>query len=166
MPAKKKEVANNSRIKKVIIMIAVAQLAGAIGSIFTFDSIATWYATLAKPSFTPPSWAFGPVWLSLYTLMGIAAGLVWASNSKFKRPALYLFFLQLALNAVWSIIFFGLRLPSYAFAEIVLLWIAIAATIFYFNKVSKNAAALLIPYIIWVTIAASLNYFVWILNGL
>jgi translocator protein len=166
MPAKNSKSPAPGKIKKIIIMVIAAQLAGAVGSIFTVGSIATWYSVLAKPSFTPPSWAFGPVWLSLYTLMGIAAGLVWASNSNLKKRALQLFFIQLALNTVWSIIFFGLHLTGIAFAEIVLLWIAIAATIWYFNKVSRKAAALLVPYIIWVTIAAALNYSVWMLNGL
>ena len=151
-------------IEKIIIMIVIAELAGIIGSIFTTPAIGSWYASLNKPWFTPPSWVFGPVWLTLYALMGIAAGIVWHSKSKIKERALQIYGFQLFLNLVWSLLFFGLRNPLYGLIDIVLMWIAIAATIFMFYKVNKKSAALLIPYIIWVTIATALNYYVLVLN--
>ena len=147
---------------KLIIAILICQAAGIIGSLFTFQSIPTWYATLNKPSFSPPNWLFGPAWITLYTLMGISLYLVWEKG--FSRKALYAFSIQLVLNALWSVIFFGFKLLSYAFAEIIVLWISIAFTIFAFYKISKKAAYILIPYIAWVSIASILNYYVWILN--
>ena len=150
---------------KLIICILICQLAGIIGSLFTISSITSWYAKLYKPSFTPPDWLFGPVWLTLYALMGISLYLVWNEKSKgnIKIP-LVLFFTQLFLNALWSIMFFGFHLIFYGLVEIIIMWIFIALTIVSFYRVSRNAALVLIPYIAWVTIATSLNYFVWILN--
>lgn len=164
--AKGRQKLNNKHdlAKKIIVMIVIAELAGVVGSIFTFPSVGTWYSTLNKPWFTPPSWVFGPVWLALYALMGIAAGLVWNSKSKLKERALQIYGFQLLLNVVWSLLFFGLHASLYALIDIVAMWIAIAATIFVFYKVDKRAGWLLVPYIIWVTIATALNYYVWILN--
>jgi len=149
---------------KIIIAILICQLAGAIGSIFTMSSIPTWYATLNKPWFSPPNWVFGPVWVTLFTLMGISLYFVWDKGAKNVRTPLTIFGIQLVLNVVWSFLFFGLLSPFYGFIEIILLWIAILATIISFYKVSKKAAYLLIPYIVWVSIAASLNYFILVLN--
>ncbi|MEK6887357.1 MAG: TspO/MBR family protein [Candidatus Aenigmatarchaeota archaeon] len=154
----------NSQLKKIIIMIVIAELVGIIGSVFTAPAIGSWYASLNKPWFTPPSWVFGPVWLTLYALMGIAAGLVWHSKSKIKERVLQMYGFQLFLNLVWSLLFFGLRNPLYGLIDIVLMWIAIAATIFMFYKVNKKSAGLLVPYIIWVSIATALNYYVLVLN--
>lgn len=153
-----------SLARKIIIMIVIAELAGIVGSFFTVPAIGSWYTALNKPWFTPPSWVFGPVWLTLYALMGIAAGLVWHSKSKIKERALQIYWLQLGLNVVWSMLFFGLRSPLYGLIDIVLMWIAIAATIFVFYKVNKKSAGLLVPYIIWVSIATALNYYVLVLN--
>ncbi len=153
-------------IAKLILAIVVCQIAGAIGSIFTFSSIPTWYATINKPSFTPPNWLFGPVWITLYTLMGVSLYLIWNKGLENKevKSSLFIFSAQLSLNALWSILFFGLKSPLYAFIEIIILWITIAVTIFKFYKISKNAGVILIPYIIWVSIALTLNFYVWIRN--
>lgn len=150
----------------MISAIVVCQLAGVIGSIFTISSIPTWYAGLEKPFFAPPNWLFGPVWLSLYTLMGISLYLVWSRGADTRRGSLALtvFGVQLVLNALWSVLFFGLRSPILGLVEIAALWIMIAATIVLFYRVSRAAALLLIPYIAWVTIAAALNGFIWSLN--
>jgi len=151
---------------KLVIAIVVSQLAGVIGSVFTISSIPTWYTTLQKPSFSPPNWIFGPAWTTLYFLMGVAAFLVWRHGFEKKevRRALTIFGGQLVLNALWSIIFFGLHNPFWAFIEIIVLWLAILWTIFAFYKISRPAAYLLLPYILWVSFAAYLNYSIWILN--
>ncbi|MCL4435674.1 MAG: tryptophan-rich sensory protein [Thaumarchaeota archaeon] len=153
-------------LPRLISAIVVCQLAGVIGSIFTISSIPTWYAGLEKPFFAPPNWLFGPVWLSLYTLMGISLYLVWSRGADTRRGSLALtvFGVQLVLNALWSVLFFGLRSPILGLVEIAALWIMIAATIVLFYRVSRAAALLLIPYIAWVTIAAALNGFIWSLN--
>ena len=148
---------------KLIVSILICQIAGVIGSIFTAPSITSWYADLQKPAFSPPNWVFGPVWITLYTLMGISLYLVWNKKKNVKIP-LTLFFTQLILNSVWSIIFFGLQNPFYALLEIIILWVTILLTIISFYKVSKKASFLLLPYILWVTIATFLNYYIWILN--
>jgi len=150
----------------LVIFIIVCQLAGAIGSVFTVSSIPDWYSKLEKPSFTPPNWAFGPVWITLYLLMAVSAYLVWSKgwdNPEVKN-ALLIFFFQLFLNILWSILFFGLKDPFFGLVEIVILWVAILLTIFEFHSISKPAAFLLIPYILWVTLASALNFFIWKLN--
>lgn len=164
---------------KLIIAIGVSEMAGVIGAFFTTPSIAGWYAGIAKPALNPPAWVFGPVWTTLYALMGIAAFLIWreydkASEDKRKgiKVALALFGIQLVLNTLWSIIFFGstsltingLNNIGIALVEIVLLWLAILATIIAFAKISKPAAWLLVPYILWVSFAVYLNYAIWVLN--
>jgi len=154
---------------KLVAAVFVCQLAGIIGSISTFSAIPTWYAGLAKPALNPPSWLFGPVWIMLYTLMGIALFLVYIKEEVGeiggkKTAALGAFGIQLFLNALWSIIFFGLHDPFFALVNIVLLWLAIAWTMIVFYKISRPAAYLLLPYIVWVSIAAYLNYSLWILN--
>jgi len=153
-------------ILKLIISILICETAGAIGSLFTFSSIPTWYANLKKPFFTPPNWLFGPAWTFLYFLMGISFYLIWEKskeNSQNKK-AIFLFFLQLILNSLWSIIFFGLKSPFFAFLEIIILWFAILFTIIKFKLISKKAAYILIPYLCWVTFASILNFSVLILN--
>ncbi|MBI2544988.1 MAG: tryptophan-rich sensory protein [Candidatus Aenigmarchaeota archaeon] len=151
---------------KLVISIAVCEAAGLIGSIFTLSSIPTWYASLVKPSFSPPNWIFGHVWTILYALMGISLYLVWEKGFNRKTKfAFYLFGTQLALNSLWSILFFGLRSPLYAFIEIVALWISIVLTIFSFYRISKTSAILLLPYIAWVSFALILNLAIFQLNG-
>ncbi len=140
--------------------IVISELAGVLGAFFTTDGM-PWYDALVKPLFTPPGWLFGPVWTTLYLLMGIAAYIVWKQKN---RAAITAFSVQLALNLLWTVLFFGMRLPGTAFIEIVVLLLAIATTIALFWKTSRAAGALLIPYIIWVTFAAVLNYSLWQLN--
>lgn len=151
---------------RLVIAIVVSELAGIVGSVFTMPAIDSWYATLAKPAINPPSWIFGPVWTTLFVLMGVAAFLVWKKGLERRdvRIALGLFAGQLVLNTLWSIIFFGLRNPGAALIEIVFLWFAILATLIAFAKISKPAAWLLVPYIAWVSFAGYLNFMIWSLN--
>ncbi len=149
---------------KLIGSIAISNLAGFLGSLSTISSIPTWYAGLQKPSFNPPNWVFGPVWTMLYTLMGISFYLIWTSKSKLKNTAMIIFGIQLLLNAIWSPLFFGLKNPLLAFIDIILMWISIVATIIIFYKIKPMAAYLLIPYILWVSFAALLNFSLWQLN--
>lgn len=168
-----------NKFLKLVIAIVVSQLAGLIGSVFTISSIPNWYAVLQKPSFSPPNWIFGPAWITLYLLMGVAAFLIWREYSKLTlseveglvlqrkkqiKIALGIFGGQLVLNALWSIIFFGLHNPFWAFVEIIALWLAILITIFAFYKISRPAAYLLLPYILWVSFASVLNFSILILN--
>lgn len=151
---------------KLLVTVIGSELAGIIGSVFTVSSIPTWYATLNRPPLSPPNWLFGPVWTTLYALMGIAAFLVWKKglDRKDVKLALGIFLGQLVLNSLWSIIFFGLQNPGAALVEIIFLWLAIVATIMAFAKISKSAAWLLLPYLLWVSFAAYLNYSIWTLN--
>ena len=124
-----------------------------------------WYAGLQKPSWNPPNWIFGPVWTALYTTMAIAAWLVWKRGGfASQRVALSLFLAQLLLNALWSPLFFGLRQPALAFADIVLLWLALLGTVAAFWKARPIAGALLVPYLAWVTFASALNFAIWRIN--
>lgn len=148
------------KIYKLIVSIIVCQLAGVLGSLFT--SVDSWYMNLIKPNFNPPNWIFGPVWIVLYFLMGISLYIIW--NKKDSKIQLSLFWVQLVLNSLWSILFFGLKAPFLAFIEIIILWIAILITIISFYKKSKIAAYLLIPYIIWVSFATVLNFCLFYLN--
>lgn len=151
---------------KLIIAIVIAELAGIIGTVFTAPSITGWYAGIVKPPLNPPSWIFGPVWTTLFALMGIAAFLVWKRglHRLDVKIALGIFLGQLALNTLWSIIFFGMHSPGGALIEIIFLWCAILVTIIAFAKISKPAAWLLMPYILWVSFASYLNYMIWALN--
>lgn len=151
---------------KLVIAIVVSELAGIIGSVFTTPSIAGWYADIVKPTLNPPAWVFGPVWTTLFALMGIATFLVWKKglDRKDVKIALSIFAAQLILNTLWSIIFFGLHSPGGALIEIVFLWLFILATIIAFAKISRPAAWLLLPYIIWVSFAMYLNFAIWTLN--
>lgn len=150
----------------LIGFIVLSEGAGIIGSIFTTSAIGTWYTTLTRPDLAPPNWIFGPVWTTLFFLMGVAAFLVWRQGWQRStvRGALGIFFVQLVLNTLWSIIFFNFQALGAALIEIVVLWCAICATIAAFGKVSKPAAWLLVPYIVWVSFAAYLNYMFWVLN--
>ncbi len=157
-----------SNFFKLVIAIVVSELAGVIGSVFTISAIPTWYAGLVKPALNPPAWVFGPAWTTLYALMGISLFLIWKSDPsvapKERRRGGILFFVQLFLNAAWSIIFFGLQSPGLALVDIALLWFAIVWTIVMFYKISKQAAYLLVPYLLWVSFAMYLNYAIWTLN--
>jgi len=157
---------NLNEILKLFLSIIICQLAGIIGSLFTTPAIPTWYATLVKPTFNPPNWVFAPVWTTLFLLMGISAFLVWRKGIENPRVnlALRLFIIQLILNSLWSVLFFGLKSPLLGFIEIMLLWTFILLTILYFFKVSNIAGILLLPYILWVSFAAVLNFSIWRLN--
>jgi len=151
---------------KLVIAIVVSELVGVIGSVFTVSAIPGWYAGLVKPALNPPNWVFGPVWATLYTLMGITAFLVWKNGWEKNevKAALGVFGLQLFLNTTWSIVFFGLHSPGWALLNIIILWIAIVWTMTVFYRISKPAAYLLLPYILWVSFALYLNYSIWMLN--
>jgi translocator protein len=147
------------------VFVAICLLAGAIGSWFTAASVKSWYPTLVKPAGTPPAWVFGPVWSTLYLLMGTAAWLVWRQRSaEDVTIALALFFTQLALNAIWSFVFFGLRRPGLALLEILALLAAIIGTMARFAPVSRLAFWLMTPYLGWVLYATFLNSGIWRLN--
>lgn len=141
-------------------------VAGSLGSLVTVTGAGSWYAGLAKPSFTPPDWLFAPVWITLFVLMGIAVYLVWQEGTEKHgvRLALTLFGIQFFLNVIWSFLFFGLKSPLLGFIDIVVLWLMIAATIGAFRRVEPRAAYLLVPYIAWVTLASALNGAVYFMN--
>lgn len=151
---------------KLITAIAISELAGIIGSVFTIPSIAGWYAGIVKPYFNPPAWVFEPVWTTLFMLMGVSAFLIWKKglDRRDVKIALGIFLGQLVLNTLWSIIFFSLHSPGVALIEIVFLWLSILATIVVFARISKTAAWLLSPYILWVSFAMYLNCSIWLLN--
>ncbi len=147
------------------LFVGASFAAAAVGSLFTTPAIPGWYESLRKPAWTPPNWLFGPVWTLLYLAMGTAAWLVWRERGfAGARLALIVFFAQLVLNALWSILFFGLRSPGAALAEIVFLWAAIFATMAAFWRVSRPAGWLFVPYLWWVTFAMFLNHAIWRLN--
>lgn len=155
-----------SKITKLFISLLVPFVSGAIGSVFTFQAIPTWYASLNKASFNPPNWLFGPAWTVLYILIGVSLFLVLNSKieNKNKRIALIIFFAQIILNMLWSIVFFGIKSPIAAFINIIFLWISILLNIISFYKINKTSGLILIPYLCWVTFAGLLNLFVVILN--
>jgi translocator protein len=149
----------------LVISIILAQSAGIIGSFFTASSVATWYSTLTKPLWNPPSWLFAPVWIALYALMGLAAHLVWQNRTvPGAKWALTFYLIQLILNALWSIIFFGMKNPELAFIEIIILLVFIIITTILFWRINYIAGALMIPYILWVSFATFLNFTIWKLN--
>lgn len=140
--------------------------AGALGSWFTTPALDGWYANLLKPTWNPPNWIFAPAWSALYLLMAVAAWLVWRrAGFGAARRAMGLFVIQLTLNVAWSALFFGLRSPVAALGGIAVLWVAIAATIVAFSRISSAAAWILVPYLAWVTFAGALNLAIWRLNG-
>ena len=168
---------NSKSLLPLVFWLVIPQLFGIVGAIFTAFSVTTWFPTLVKSPLNPPSWVFSPVWTTLYILMGLAAYLVWSKKKSDgfptsalsllgndRRIALIIFFGQLVLNTLWSVVFFGLRKPGWALVEIFVLWLAIIVTIISFNKISKLAALLLIPYLLWVSFAMILNYSIWQLN--
>ncbi len=155
--------------KKILLAIAfivICELAGVVGSIFTMPSIPVWYAGLVKSPLNPPGWVFGPVWTALFALMGVAVFLIWQKGFKNKNVfvALNTFALQLILNIWWSVAFFGLLSPVGAFFIIIALWLAIVWTIIKFWKISRPAAYLLFPYLLWVSFATYLNFTIVALN--
>lgn len=149
----------------LVVAIVICFAAAGLGGFVTAPNIPTWYADLAKPSWNPPNWIFGPVWSCLYLMMAISAWLVWRQAGVVgAQLPLALFAVQLALNSLWSILFFGLHRPGMAAVEILLLWTAILVTLIVFWKRSRWAGALLVPYLAWVSFAAILNAVIWRMN--
>lgn len=151
----------------LFVFIAIVEVIQFLGAFPTLEAVINWYPDLAKPFFNPPNWLFAPVWTILYLLIALSGWMVWKEREGKERAvdlALVVYGVQLVLNAVWSYLFFGSRLLGFAFGEIIILWIAIAANIYFFKKISKGAAYLLVPYILWVSFAALLNFSVWQLN--
>lgn len=155
-----------NNISKLTVAVGLSEMGGIIGSIFTASTIQTWYVNLVKPSISPPNWVFGPIWTILYAFMGIAAFIVWKKglHRNDVRIALCIFIVQLVLNVLWSVIFFGYQNPGGAFIEIIFLWLAVLVTTILFFNISKLSAWFLIPYIAWVSFAVYLNYLIWMLN--
>lgn len=147
------------------VFLGICLGAELLASVLTKPAIRVWYTNLDKPPWTPPNWVFGPVWTTLYVMMAVAAWLVWR-RSGFPAAALplTLFALQLSLNVAWSALFFGLRMPDAAFVDIVLLWAAILTTLCAFRRSTPAAGWLLLPYLLWVTYAATLNLAIWRMN--
>lgn len=154
------------KVSLLILFIIICLGVGIVGAIFTTSAIPTWYAHLVKPQFSPPNYLFGPVWSILYVLMGISIYLVWQKGLKTRkvREAIYTFGVQLALNAIWSPVFFGLKNLFLSLIIIIAMWFYILKTIRAFSKIDKVAAYLLWPYLAWVSFASILNFSVWILN--
>ena len=148
----------------LVAFVVICLFVGTSASWVTMQSVQTWYPTLAKPAWNPPAAVFGPVWTVLYILMGVAGWMAWAAGISERRKTMTPFGIQLALNAAWSFLFFGLQRPGWAAAEIILLWLAIVWTVMAFRKVRTVAAALLLPYLAWVSFAAALNIAIWRLN--
>ena len=155
------------KILRIMLVVTTCLVIGYLSGMVTRDSITTWYPTLVKPFFNPPNWIFAPVWTALYIMMGVAGGMIWnrinTDEEKVKK-AFKFFIYQLALNALWSYLFFGLHNPLLALIEIILLWLIIFETYTQFNKVDKIAARLLLPYLAWVSFASVLNASIWWLN--
>jgi tryptophan-rich sensory protein len=158
----------NTRLRSaaaLIVSVGTCLLVGLSGSLVTATSVREWYPHIQKPWWTPPGAIFGPVWTVLYFLMGVSAWLIWRSTvGNVRHTALLIFATQLVLNGAWSFLFFGLRSPGWAALEIVLLWCSIVATMLAFARISRLAAGLLLPYLLWVSYAAALNVAIWNLN--
>lgn len=160
--------ASENSIPKLVGSVLLCEAVGAIGSIYTYDSVRDWYPKLEKPSYTPPSWVFAPVWTLLYAMMGLSLYLASQRHTEedggLWRASRVLFGTQLALNALWSYVFFGRRAPGWALLEVLFLWVAISATMLAFFKISRTAALLLLPYLLWSSFALVLNHSIWRLN--
>jgi len=156
-----------NKITRILVVVVTCLVIGYFSGMVTRSAITTWYPTLVKPSFNPPNWIFAPVWSMLYIMMGVAAGLVWNRidfEKELVKKALLFFAIQLALNALWSYLFFGLKNPMLAGIEIILLWLMIYETQTKFAKINKIAGYLFIPYLLWVSFAMVLNGSIWWLN--
>lgn len=151
------------KLKRLLFSLTLPFLAGALGSIFTVPSIKTWYASIIRPEFAPPNYLFGPVWTTLYFLMGISFYIIWQKAGINSQAARFYLF-QLFLNTIWSPAFFGLRSPRLGLIIILALLLSIVHTMKLFSKISKTAEGLLFPYLTWVSFATLLNYFIVLLN--
>ncbi|HOI29043.1 MAG TPA: tryptophan-rich sensory protein [Melioribacteraceae bacterium] len=154
-----------SNIVKLILSLIIPLSVGAVAGMFTSQAVPTWYASLNRPSFSPPNWVFGPVWTSLYILLGISFFLIWKeSPSQQRNRAIIVFASQMLLNFAWSFIFFYFNMIGIALLEIILLWVNIAVMISLFYKLKPLAAYLNIPYLLWVSFATILNAGYYFLN--
>ena len=152
------------QIGKLLGLVVSTEAVGVLGAVWTAQSVKTWYPTLNKPSFRPPNWVFGPVWTTLYAMMAVAMFTVSErreADPAVLRAAKILWGVQLLLNLLWSYLFFGRRSPLAGLVEIVMLWVAIVATIVAFAKVSRGAALLMVPYLLWVSFASFLTFEIW-----
>jgi tryptophan-rich sensory protein len=155
------------KIIRIALVVTVCLAIGFLSGMATQDGVKTWFPTLIKPIFNPPAYVFAPVWTILYIMIGIAGGLVWGeleNNPVEVKKGFKLFIFQLALNALWSYLFFSLHNPLLAFVEIILLWLLIIETFRQFKIINKTAAYLFIPYLLWVSFAMVLNGSIWWLN--
>lgn len=155
------------RILRITTTVIICVIIGYLSSIVTRDGIITWYPTLVKPVFNPPNWIFAPVWSLLYIMIGVAGGMIWnriETDKEGVTSAFKIFIAQLALNALWSYLFFGLHNPLLALIEIIILWILIFETYNQFVKIDKVAGKLMLPYLAWVSFATILNGSIWWLN--
>ena len=156
---------NKSNIIKLVISLLLPLSVGAVAGMFTSQAVPTWYASLNRPSFSPPNWVFGPVWTSLYILLGISFFLIWKEKASKERDlAIKIFSIQMLLNFAWSFLFFYFNLIGVALIEIILLWISISLMIYLFYKIKPLAAYLNIPYLLWVSFATILNAGYYLLN--
>lgn len=156
-----------NKITRILVVVITCIAIGYLSGMVTRSAITSWYPTLIKPSFNPPNWIFAPVWSMLYIMMGVAAGMVWNRidfEKEAVKKALIFFIIQLALNALWSLFFFGMKNPMLAGIEIILLWLMIYETYVQFAKINKIAGYLLLPYLAWVSFATVLNGSIWWLN--
>ena len=152
-------------IPSLLICLLIPLTIGCLSGFFTSSAISTWYVTLNKPSFNPPNFIFAPVWTTLFTLMGISLFVIWNSAKGFRRNnALLIFAVQIVLNFIWSFLFFNFESPGLALIEITMLWCSILMMIIYFGRISRFAAALQVPYLLWVSFASILNTAIWHLN--
>ncbi|MCC6758060.1 MAG: tryptophan-rich sensory protein [Candidatus Omnitrophica bacterium] len=150
----------------LLTAIFICQAAGLIGAKVTRPALKPWYRDLKKPLFTPPDWLFAPAWITLYLLMAVAVYLIWMQglNTAGVKTAVVVFIIQLLLNSAWSFIFFGMKSPLYGLIEIVILWLSIAVCSVLFWQISILAGWLMVPYLLWVSFAAVLNFAIWKLN--
>jgi benzodiazapine receptor len=157
---------NLRNIGKLVLCLILCEGAGGIGSIFTIGAIPTWYAALQKPAFTPPNAVFAPIWFSLYLLMAVAVFLIWLRGLEDREAitSFTFFWVQLVVNVLWSVIFFGMKSPLGGVVLIIILWLLILYTIIRFFRISRVAGSLLVPYLAWVSVASYLNIGVWLLN--
>ncbi|MDT8308797.1 MAG: TspO/MBR family protein [Bacteroidales bacterium] len=150
---------------KLIVAIILPVGLGAIAGMFTAQAVPEWYASLNRPSFNPPDWIFGPVWTFLYIVMGFSFYLIWKQEvSKARNRAVFLFFVQLLLNFIWSLIFFYFNMIGLALIEIIVLWLSIIVMIIHFFRINHWAMYINIPYLLWVTFATVLNASYYMLN--
>lgn len=165
MSSKRPDIGKAKDLLMLALLVGICVGIGGLGGAVTAESVTTWYATLNKPSFNPPNWIFGPVWTTLYVLMGVAAWRVWRTAGRdAARGPLALFALQLAVNLGWSVAFFGLRNPGLAVVVILALDLLVLATALTFRRIDRPAALLLVPYLAWISFATVLNVAIWRLN--